>query len=183
MAGAAAGPAVARWPRMLRFSWILVLAGCVEHFDAREDYPEGPLDESGLVPRAAPLTPLQRLSGCLTFDDFEAAGVGRAFGAVDAAHACSNCHAGEFQLDDHAMFSKITGSRVVLARYLKATGTRVEPELVASDRTLTSVASRIGQYQEHPGFDVRDVLLSLDTWSALATQRQRDGMCGPPTAE
>lgn len=172
-----------------RWLCIVLVAGCVEHFDPVYDDDLGPpAQEPGHPPPPpiGPITPLQKFSGCLTFQDFHRAGVWAAWRTVNAPDAhnlqCMDCHFTEGFHDEQLMFRSISHSREILEQQFEVIGTRMKPELVSSAQTLDKVAAGVGQYAAHPTFETGEVLSTLEVWGALATERQRAGECGHPTA-
>ncbi len=145
-------------------------------------FPEPPFDNGFAQALAA-------FSGCLTFEDFQAANMGSTWRSLSSSGgACSSCHGvGEFGFvaaDDQLFFETITTDKFYLLQYFAIDASIPgEPKIIVAEQSLTKVSTRVAPHAEHPSFDVAPGLVALNAWYELAIARQQAGTCGPPTLE
>lgn len=157
-----------------------------------EDLPDLQVDDPTFTLPPYPVPPGQVLaafSGCLTFGDFQAAGMGPAWRSLNTSQnqACTTCHAnGEYGFvatsDEELFFEMITSDKYNLLQYFALDlSDPLAPAVIVNEQSFAGVSSGTAPHQQHPRFVFDNPgMVALHAWHALAIARHEAGTCGPP---
>lgn len=167
----------------MRVALLVMMTGCLGSISGTGDRRESGVD-AAVQPDAVPVDVMRRAleawSGCMTPENFQAAGMAEAWGAMAGTdrRLCRNCHSdGAFgfvaTLDDGVFFAAISQRVSLLTKYFHYDAAAMA--VVVSTASMESVARRPG----HPSFDALNNP-GLTALRAFHASTAANPACGAP---